>query len=295
MQSDAVTRHLEAAAEEVCRLDEIAAASPPAVARLLTFDSIASAAAATTEAKAALLRALVVGDLSGRSASSSGADARTLLVGEERKARSGSPPTLGRVQEWLEAPLDDSVTARLEAALRSAGPARSVMLRAIEVAALLPDGVAGRIAPALLLCAAGITDHVRLLPFAEMDPAARTEGLAAWTAGDEEPFTLAALAECARAARARRLPLRRLRDADRAGLQKLDALGRGAITARAAFAELSERLATTMPALASALACSRPAAAAALDRLVDVGLASEITGRARDRVYVHAASWDVVR
>jgi Fic family protein len=44
-----------------------------------------------------------------------------------------------------------------------------------------------------------------------------------------------------------------------------------------------------MPILAEALDLSRPAAAAALDRLVELGVARELTGRARDRVFAWAA------
>ncbi len=45
-----------------------------------------------------------------------------------------------------------------------------------------------------------------------------------------------------------------------------------------------------MPSLAADLALSRPAAADALERLGDAGLAVEITGRRRDRVYAYEAA-----
>ena len=45
-----------------------------------------------------------------------------------------------------------------------------------------------------------------------------------------------------------------------------------------------------MPSLSDDLELSRPAAADALERLVDAGLATEITGRRRDRVYAYDAA-----
>ena len=70
---------------------------------------------------------------------------------------------------------------------------------------------------------------------------------------------------------------------------RLDPLGRGAINARRALALLRERFVTTMPSLAEVLSLSRPAASDALDRLVAAGIAREMTGRARDRVYAWGA------
>jgi biotin operon repressor len=49
-----------------------------------------------------------------------------------------------------------------------------------------------------------------------------------------------------------------------------------------------------MPMLSEQLECSRPAAGDALERLVEVGLAVEITGRQRDRVYACAHGFGIV-
>lgn len=140
-----------------------------------------------------------------------------------------------------------------------------------------------------MLCAAGHTDRIRLLPFAELDAAAREEALAAWDEGDEAPFAQLALAECARAARATRQWVVAALAGIPAEDAKLDTLGRAAITARRALAALRQSVGATVPSLATALACSRPAAGDALDRLVELQLAHEITGRGRDRVFVWSA------
>jgi DNA-binding Lrp family transcriptional regulator len=67
-------------------------------------------------------------------------------------------------------------------------------------------------------------------------------------------------------------------------------LGRAAITARSALALLRRRFVTTIPALADDLGLSRPAANDAVERLVALGLAREVTGRARDRVFAYGAA-----
>jgi ribosomal protein S25 len=56
---------------------------------------------------------------------------------------------------------------------------------------------------------------------------------------------------------------------------------------------LRESFAITMPTLADRLSVSRPAAADALERLVALGVAAEVTGRRRDRVYAYEAALSV--
>jgi ribosome modulation factor len=140
----------------------------------------------------------------------------------------------------------------------------------------------------LLLCAAGVTDQVCLLPFHGVDPDARASALDGWRDGEPEPLTVLLLDECARAARQRRLAIRRELKALDLDDVVLAPLGRAAIGARRALAVLRESLASSVPQLSVALDCSRPAAGDALERLVDVGLAVEITGRQRDRVFACA-------
>jgi hypothetical protein len=76
---------------------------------------------------------------------------------------------------------------------------------------------------------------------------------------------------------------------------RLDALGRAAITARRVLQRLRDQLAVSVPALAEALGASRPAASDALDRLVGMEIAVEVTGRARDRVFALRSALDTAR
>lgn len=145
-----------------------------------------------------------------------------------------------------------------------------------------------QLVPALLLCSAGLTDQLCLLPFDGVEHGARSTALHAWRDGDPEPLTALLLDECARAARQRRLALRRDLKALEHDEAALAPLGRAAITARRALAVLRESLATSVPQLSPHIECSRPAAGDALERLVEVGLAVEITGRQRDRVFACA-------
>lgn len=226
---------------------------------------------------------------------------------EERRARTGAPLTVERLvaEDLLGAPESTAlVTAPLTArgpglhaqladALASTVP-RPVLLRAATVAAALGARSAlARIAPALMLVSAGLTSRVRLLPFAGLADASAVELLTAWDAGDPDPFTEAALSEAAAAARATRLAVRAAIAATARDQDALAPLGRAGIGARAALSQLRTGLATTAPALSAALDCSRPAAGDALERLVEVGLAREVTGRQRDRVFVDALAWEV--
>jgi DNA-binding MarR family transcriptional regulator len=88
--------------------------------------------------------------------------------------------------------------------------------------------------------------------------------------------------------------LRLLLDAQADEDEHLAQVGRAAVTGRRALAVLRDALATSVPDLSERLSLSRPAAGAALERLVELGLAEEVTGRARDRVFVYAAAWGLV-
>ena len=219
-----------------------------------------------------------------------------LVDAEERRARSGAPLTLARVLAH-DATLHGAASMDLEAleeALRPGGQPRPVLIRAVAASAACGDGLLADLVPALLLCSTGLTDQLRVLPFAGADAAARTEALIAWRAGDGEPFSALVLGECAQMARERRMAIRRALIATREDQSRLAPLGRAAITARRALVVLRDQLATSMPTLSERLECSRPAAGDALERLVEVGLAVEITGRQRDRVYACAHGYGIV-
>jgi hypothetical protein len=219
-----------------------------------------------------------------------------LVAAEERRARSGAPLTVARVLAHDASiagtlPMDH---AALDEALRPGGQPRPVLLRAVAAAAACGEGVLAELVPALLLCSTGMTDQLRVLPFAGVDRAQRAEALVAWRAGDEELFTALTLGECAQVARERRMGIRRALVAIGEDESQLAPLGRAAITARRALAVLRDQLATSMPQLSELLDCSRPAAGDALERLVEAGLAVEITGRQRDRVFVCARAYSLV-
>jgi biotin operon repressor len=184
--------------------------------------------------------------------------------------------------------------AALEEVLRPGGQPRPVLMRAVAASVACGEGVLAELVPALLLCSTGVTDQLRILPFAGADAALRAEALTTWHSGDEERFTALVLGECAEGARERRMAIRRAVTAMRDDESHLAPLGRAAITARRALGVLRERLATSMPVLSEQLECSRPAAGDALERLVEVGLAVEITGRQRDRVYACAHGFGIV-
>lgn len=329
-------RLLESAAEELARLDELAAVAPRSIALALHADLTARLAMVMPQAHAessAVAHAVprpVSRTISGADslrppdiqATPPGSDSlvadgisvliaasvdavhveacpphlmqlHELVIAEERRARTGAPLTLARVLAHEASvpslpgapPMD---LAALDEALRPGGQPRPVLMRAVAAAAACGEGVLAELVPALLLCSAGLTDQLRLLPFAGVDAAGREDSLSAWRAGDEEPFATLVLGECAQGARDRRMAIRRALVAMGEDESHLAPLGRAAITARRALAVLRDQLATSMPQLSAQLECSRPAAGDALERLVEVGLAVEITGRHRDRVFACA-------
>jgi hypothetical protein len=182
-------------------------------------------------------------------------------------------------------------------ALRPGSELRPLLWRALTVAAWLSDdeGIAdAELLASLVLVAGGLMDRVRLLPFADWRGAARAEAAAAWRAGDGEPFMRGALGALAASARQLRVQVRLLVDSLPDEDAHLAAIGRAAVTARQALAQLRLTLATSVPDLSQRLELSRPAAGAALERLVALGLAEEVTGRARDRVFVLSSAWALV-
>lgn len=278
-------RLLEEAADEVARLDQLCQLAPSAVARAARATVVAELEG-SPEARVALVCA-AVDAAHGATIPSDVARWADDLDAEERRVRGGTPLTAARLAAL--GAVDD--LAALDAAVRSGSEVRAVLARAVQAAAAVGSGALADLAPALVLCAAGHLDRLWFLPFASLDRPAREVALAEWRAGDESPLLHLALSECAAAARSRRLHVKRVIDAAAQEGERLAPLGRAAITARRALDHLRDVLATSMPALADRLACSRPAAGAALDRLVELGLALEITGRGRDRVFVHAAAW----
>jgi hypothetical protein len=317
-------RLLEHSSDELARLDATASLAPHSFGLAFRLDALDPREEGTRGAVRSLVAASVE-PLHDGTLDRALRSHRDFVADEERRVRAGGALTSARI---VAAGYHVADPESLDSALRPGGRPRPALIRAVAAAAAihrdeafaaaLQDGragegtstrarapstdeglpmlprppVLGSAVAALLLCGAGVTDQLRLLPFAGVDPAALAYAFDAWGQGDRDPWTTAALSEASRAARARRVALVRELDARDEQDARLDALGRAAITARRALIVLRDELATTVPALAARLDCSRPAAGDALERLVAAELATEITARARDRVFAHTAALD---
>lgn len=285
-------RLIEEAADELGRLDAACSLAPTSVELALRL----VATAGLTEPTRSSFLALVAADAEPLHDAALPAHLlawRDQLAVEERRVRGGARLTAARFATV--APQLDDVEhredrERLEAIWREPGSSRSVIERALDSAAWSPDAAVAEASAALLLCAGGRTDRVRLLPFVDVVGTTRADAIAAHRAGDTESWAAHGLRSLAGCARRTRLAAVSVLAAPEREEQALAALGRAAITAREALALLRRRLASTGPALAEELGISRPAASDALERLVAAGLAREVTGRARDRVFAYEAA-----
>jgi len=307
-------RLLEEASAELARLDVLLSTVPPAFATAMRLAAIARAgsqAAIDTSAVASSVTAASRSELGrgertvpqGDSLAAliaAGVDSlhevalhaalsasRDFLDSEESRVREGKPLASSRLAARRIAMWDADA---VEAAAKAGHLPRPALLRAVAIdAAIVEPGAASAVA-ALLLCGTGVTERVRLLPFVDAAPGDRAESLEAWADGDHDPWRIVALTELARAARERQRAVAAAFASIPEGDVALGAIGRGAITARAALALLHAELAASVPSLSARLGLSRPAAGDALERLVELELATEVTGRARDRVFALASA-----
>ena len=285
----------EEATDEIARLDQVAATGPMAGATMLRLAAVAHGAVddlgpnhAPTESHRWALIAAEVDPLHEEALEAAVRTWRDVVTEEVRRARGGGFPSLDRLAHAVPTLATYAERHRLEATWREAPLGTAAVRRALDAAAWAPDSSLGDLLAALALVLGGRTDHLRFLPFRAIPPSERAHGVAAWRAGDPDPWTTSALRAASREARRLRHALERLRDGVPTEDVALDTLGRGGITARRALAQLRTTLATTMPILAEDLGVSRPAATDALARLEAAGLARELTGRARDRVWAYA-------
>lgn len=322
--------HHEEATDELARLDECCSTAPPSIPRALWLRAVAElsspdpldlaplVAADGDVFHEASLPAVVLGW-------------RTLLAAEERRTRGGAFLSATRLEPFAPTLASYAERGRLEAVWRESGRSRPVLIRALDSSAWFPSGADGAEASlpdrraaraaiasadagsapdavatgpgpvagpdeaiaALLLCAGGRTDRVRVLPFVNVAPDVRRDAIRAWRDGDEAPWARAALGATAHRARLLREAVRRATDAIAGEEEVVAAMGRAGITARRALATVRTLLAVSMPVLAEELGLSRPAAAAALERLEEAGLIREVTGRSRDRVHAYGAAMSV--
>jgi hypothetical protein len=97
--------------------------------------------------------------------------------------------------------------------------------------------------------------------------------------------TFAALAREARAAQSGLAAAQELVESDERRVQA--SLGRAAYSALDVLALLQDRIVVTIPETARALGQTPPTAGAAIARLVDLGIAREVTGKARSRAFAY--------
>jgi Fic family protein len=97
-------------------------------------------------------------------------------------------------------------------------------------------------------------------------------------------FYLIGVEWVAREAAATTVALRELFETDQ---RRVARLGRAAGSALQVFELLRDRIALSIPRATQQLGLTWPTVNAAMKRLVDLGVAREMTGRARDRVYAY--------
>jgi hypothetical protein len=300
----------EEATDELARLDECCSLAPQSIPRALWLRAVAELSRSSPDALDVSPLIAAEGDVFHEASLAPAALAwRTLLAAEERRARGGAFLSASRFEEIAPALASYPERDRLEAIWRESGRGRPVLVRALDSTAWFPhagargdsseaggeqgerpSGNPGEAIAALLLCAGGRTDRVRLLPFAGVVGEERFEAISVWRDGDAGPWARAALGSVAHRARVTREAVRNVMDATGTEEETVAAMGRAGLTARRALGTLRSLLATSMPALAEELGISRPAAAAALERLTGAGLLREVTARARDRVYAYEAA-----
>lgn len=312
LNSDSVHRLLEEAADELARLDTLCRLTPHSVSRALWLAAVGTLAGSRAQGLRQL--AVVAADPASAGAAApdvvasdpdnatAGLEAAMLwseyLAEEERRARGGAPLTYARLERAVGLGLVALPVARrtrheaLDAALHGtrAADRGAALLRALAMAAEVEDRALADAAGALMLCAAGRMDVVRLLPFTSIDAADTKRALAEWDRGNAEPWQGTALTATASTARACRSAVEASRREMEDEPSALDHLGRAAITARRALEVLRADLATTVGALAESIDVSIPAAGDALRRLEESGLVTELTGRRRGRVYGYTAA-----
>ena len=148
------------------------------------------------------------------------------------------------------------------------------------------------LATSLVLCVGGATTDAWItLPLAAdsilaQGPGTTTDG------SDWLGRAFRALASEARAAERGLADARRQLDADQARVR--DAFGRAAYSALDLLDLLANELVITVPDAARTLGQTPPTAGAAVARLADLGIATEITGRARSRAFVYAGLVDAL-
>jgi len=198
------------------------------------------------------------------------------------RARGGAVPSIASLCELLHLPSGPPAAA-IDELLRDTGERTPPVLKAaltthaLREHALHADAFHARqlsaLAVTLVLCVGGaITDAWLTLPRG-----------AASDSSPRDTFT-----SLAREARAAERGLAEARDLIAADEQRVrDSFGRAAYSALDVLALLAEKLVISVPDAARALGQTAPTAGAAVARLVALGIAREVTGKARSRAFAY--------
>ena len=273
-----VIRSYEDAATAIGRLDATGRLASAGLRELLVLRCIATPDAASHDRMIALVRE------DGERDDPLRIYAEGLRHGAAR-ARGGALTSVASLHELLRVPAPERMSDPLDALLRDSRERTPPVLKAALAAhAIRESPVAGEdesktsrlaaLAVTLVLCVGGATTDAWLsLP--------RPSGAADLSLRG----TFAALAREARAAERALFSARDLCDADEERVR--EALGRAAYSALDVLALLCEQLVITVPETARALGQTPPTTGAAVARLVELGIATEVTGRARSRAFAY--------
>ncbi len=289
-------RAYEDAATAVGRLDAVGALAPSGLQRLLVLRCVAQSLGASRDGMIALLRPDGEGDQTLRVY-------RDALHAGALRARGGVVPSLATLHEFLAIePPEDGELVALDELLRDAHEKTPPILKAALAAGAILRSAAPRegaaiagnsttlaaLAVSLVLCVGGaITDAWLTLPLFGDERLADGpgEGNAGW-----DEWLRTAFGSLAREARSAQRGLSRARDLAESDISRVsEALGRAAYSALDVLALLRAELVITVPDAARALGLTPPTAGAAVARLSELGIAREITGRARSRAFAYGA------
>ncbi len=276
-----VIQSYEDASTAIGRLDASARLAPTGLRELLVLRCIATSIGTDHSGMIALVRP----DGEGPESHSIYADA--LREGAAR-ARGGALPSVGYLHALLRLPGTGLPVGPIDDLLRDVHertpPVLKAALAALALRAAAPvdspdtDRVPAELLPALVaalvLCVGGATTDAWLtLPPA---PAGAEYSLGG---------CFAAFAREARAAERGLAAARELFVADESRVR--DALGRAAYSALDVLARLRDEIVITVPETARALGLTPPTAGAAVARLIELGIAREVTGKARSRAFAY--------
>jgi hypothetical protein len=269
---------VETAALAVARADAAVRFAPEGVGGLAKLRVAVAPSGAGAEGMIALLRG--EGERAEEMGRFRGALGRSMT-----RARGGIVPTLSTLSAALgeAAPTEDA--KQIDALLRGADDPLSPLLRAaIASGALRRSGASlemATLAATWTLCVNGAIGDGWLTV---------TQPIALPSESAIDEWLLAAIADYTREGRA-------LEQAATLGAEIItrdearirESLGRAHFSALDVLGVLRRDGAINVPDVAIALGISTPTAGAAVERLVELGIAREITGRARSRVFVYAA------